>query len=338
MSLSKDFVLLIVDDNEMNCELLERHLIHQGYSKIWIVEDGEVALNLLKTQKIDLVLLDIMMPVISGHRMLEYLKNDPDLQHIPIIIISSLDEPDRIAACIELGAEDYLTKPFNRSILKARVSTCLEKKRLRDLETDHRLKLEAAYQDLAVAYKELEDIKGKLELLTRLDGLTGLANRSYFDLVLVREWKISIRNREFFSLIMFDIDFFKQFNDTYGHLVGDECLRKVARTAEQVISRPRDMSARYGGEEFVIILPDTNADGAMRIAKKLCDCVEALEIPHSLSSVSKYVTISVGVATNLVEPNDLSESIIGNADSALYQAKRQGRNRAIAHTGRECKY
>ncbi|CAN1212094.1 Response regulator receiver modulated diguanylate cyclase [Tumidithrix helvetica PCC 7403] len=329
MSPIKDFVLLIVDDNEMNRELLERHLKHQGYSKIRMAVNGQQAIDVLNAEKVDLVLLDIMMPIISGYQVLEYLKADPHLRFIPVIVISSLDETDRMAACIELGAEDYLPKPYNRTILKARVNACLEKKLLRDQETLNRQKLEAAYKELEEAYKELEEIKNKLELMTRQDGLTGIANRSYFDQILIREWKASMRNQESLSLIMFDIDFFKQFNDTYGHLVGDECLRKVARVAERVICRPRDVAARYGGEEFAMILPDTNADGAMLIAQKLCDSVEALEIPHALSKVSKYVTISIGVTTNIADPTYLADRLIGNADRALYQAKREGRNRVV---------
>ncbi|MEE3716359.1 diguanylate cyclase [Tumidithrix elongata RA019] len=329
MSPTKDFVLLIVDDNEMNRDLLERHLKHQGYGKTRMAVDGQQAIEILNAEKIDLVLLDIMMPVINGYEVLEYLKADLHLRHIPVIMISALDEVDRIAACIELGAEDYLTKPYNRTILKARISASLEKKCLRDQETFNRLKLEEAYKELGEAYKELEEVKNKLELMTRQDGLTGIANRSYFDRTLIREWKTSVRNQEFFSLIIFDIDFFKQFNDTYGHLVGDECLRKVAMVAERTICRPRDVAARYGGEEFAVILPDTSADGAMLIAQKLCDSVEALEIPHALSKVSKYVTISIGVTTNIAYQTSSSDQMIGNADKALYQAKREGRNRVV---------
>jgi two-component system, chemotaxis family, response regulator WspR len=329
MTLSKDFVLLVVDDNEMNRDLLQRHLKQQGYSKIRLAENGQQAIEMLRAEKIDIVFLDVMMPVMLGHQVLGYIKADPQLQNIPVIMISAQDETERMAACIELGAEDYLIKPYNRNLLKARITASLEKKRLRDQEISNRLELEQAYQDLEEAYIELKETKNKLELLTRQDGLTGIANRSYFDQTLNHEWKISVRNQEIFSLIMFDLDFFKQFNDTYGHLVGDECLRRVAIAAQEVISRPRDICARYGGEEFAMVLPDTDADGAMLLAKKLCDRVEALEIPHALSKVSKYVTISIGVATDMAVITQLPDQMIRFADKALYAAKHQGRNRVV---------
>jgi diguanylate cyclase (GGDEF)-like protein len=286
----------------------------------------------LQNCRFDLVLLDMMMPEISGLQILEYLKSDPHLRHVPAIVISALDEKATIVACIEQGAEDYLSKPYDPVILKARLNACLEKKLLRDREEFHRQRLEDAYKELEQAYKELEELKNNLEMLSRRDGLTGLSNRTHFDRVLAQEWKVATRNREPFSLILFDIDYFKQYNDTYGHLNGDECLRQVSRVAEQAARRPRDTAARYGGEEFAVILPDTDAAGAVAIADKLRHAVEALDIPHERSNIAPYVTISLGVATAIASTEMSLAKLLESADAALYRAKHEGRNCVKAWT------
>jgi two-component system chemotaxis family response regulator WspR len=321
--------LLVVDDDHMNREVMRRYLRSLGYTQIVMAENGKQAMDLLAEQDFDIVLLDVTMPIMNGQQVLAEMKSSPQYKHIPVVMISALDESERIAACIEVGADDYITKPFDHTILRARVSACLDRKRLRDREEENRRELELAYRRLEEAYKDLEIAKNKLELMSRQDGLTGIANRSYFDITLEREWKICARNQEIFSLIMFDIDCFKQFNDTYGHLAGDECLRKVAQTAAQLVQRPRDIVARYGGEEFAVILPDTPCDGALIVAERLRQSVVALAIPHCKSSVvdPPVVTISLGVASQLADHQQSPSALVAIADKALYSAKREGRNR-----------
>jgi diguanylate cyclase (GGDEF)-like protein len=325
----RDPNFLVVDDDDMNREVMRRYLRSLGYVNISMAENGKQALEKLAKKPFDLVLLDITMPILNGHQVLEIMKREAQYRHIPVVMISALDESERIASCIEAGADDYITKPFDHIILRARVCACLERKRLRDQEEYNRQRLETAFKQLEEAYQELERVKNQLEMMNRRDGLTGIANRSYFEETLDREWKVSARNGEVFSVVMFDIDFFKQYNDTYGHLAGDECLRQVAQTAAQNVLRPRDLVARFGGEEFAVILPDTPLEGALNIAERLRQAILNLKIPHANSRVAlpePIVTISLGVASMLASADTSPSEVLAQADKALYLAKSQGRN------------
>ncbi|AFY69861.1 response regulator receiver modulated diguanylate cyclase [Thalassoporum mexicanum PCC 7367] len=323
----EDFNLLIVDDNEMNRDVLRRHLVRQGYQQILAAENGKEALEMLSGHNFDLILLDIQMPQMNGYELLAYLKADLKLSHIPVIMISAVDEIDSVVRCIEMGAEDYLHKPFNRVLLKARTSACLEKKRLRDQEEIYR-------QQLEEANKKLAEVNQQLEQLSKLDGLTGIANRRYFDDAIAKAWSIAVAEKQTIALIIFDIDFFKQFNDAYGHQAGDECLKQVARVAQRTIKRPHDVVARYGGEEFVVILPNTPLSGAEKLARELRQDVENLQINHAYSAASMYVTISLGVTAVLAGGDRGYSEIIANADKALFLAKQQGKNQVqVWHDG-----
>jgi len=323
-----DSHLLIVDDEPMNREILRRHLRSSGYLNTTIVDSGQSCLDVVKCQPIDLILLDMMMPAMNGLEVLQQLKSHPEWRVIPVIVISALNEKEMMLSCIQGGAEDYLTKPYDRVLLRARVRACLEKKNLHDRELLNKQKLEAAYKELALAYYELEIVKNELEGLSHRDGLTGIANRRYFDTVLDREWKATSREKSYLSLVLFDIDYFKKYNDTYGHLAGDDCLCKVADASAQVVKRPRDTLARYGGEEFAVILPDTDATGATICAERICKAIEELKIDHIASEANFYVTASLGIST-LKPCNEIasSQQLIKEADLALYQAKREGKNR-----------
>ncbi|BBC25267.1 diguanylate cyclase [Pseudanabaena sp. ABRG5-3] len=319
--------LLIVDDDQMNRELLYRHLKNLGYDNITLADSGKRGLEIVDSQAIDLILLDMMMPVMNGLEMLDHLKSHQEWRVIPVIIISALDEKEMMLSCIQKGAEDYLIKPYDRVLLKARVRACLDKKMLHDREILHNQKLEAAYKELAIAYYELEIVKNELEALSHRDGLTGIANRRYFDTVLEREWNSAKREQKFLSLILFDVDYFKKYNDTYGHLAGDDCLCQIAIAASRVLKRPRDTLARYGGEEFAVILPDTDSIGASFCAEQIRFEIENLNIIHISSQINSYVTASLGIAA--INPHvefTTSQQLIKEADLALYQAKREGRN------------
>jgi len=186
------------------------------------------------------------------------------------------------------------------------------------------------YEQLQYSNSKLQEANDKLERLSSLDGLTGIANRRLFDERLQMEWKRAIRNKTPLSLILVDVDAFKQYNDLHGHLAGDDCLRFVARSIDAQLHRPADLAARYGGEEFAAVLPETNCESAVHLAAKLRAEIEAQKMPHGQSPASDFVTISLGVATITPRQNMDADTLIATADAALYAAKEQGRNRVMS--------
>ena len=215
-----------------------------------------------------------------------------------MIFITSLKDETDEAFGLEIGAIDYITKPFSPAIVKARVRNHLELKHYRDM----------------------------LESQAATDGLTGIPNRRHFDESLEREWRSAIRRKSHISLILMDIDCFKPYNDFYGHLQGDECLRTVGRSLVGGARRPSELVARYGGEEFACVLPDTDLAGAMHVATELLERVRAQELAHEKSTVGPHVTLSLGVACMSPEVGNVPGELIQRADSQLYEAKRAGRN------------
>jgi len=292
--------ILIVDDERYNIKVLTSFL-RQDY-KIMAAKTGEQALNAAQgINPPDLILLDIMMPGLDGYEVCKKLKADSRTMHIPVIFVTALDASDDEAKGFEIGAVDYITKPFKPVIVKARVRTHIQLKRKTDL----------------------------LDRMALLDGLTEIPNRRNFDVTLEKETKRATRNKSFLSLILMDIDFFKKYNDHYGHVAGDSCLRQVAKTVEGVKKRASDFAARYGGEEFAMILPGTDIKGAMQIAENVRSAVVALNIQHTTSDVAEYVSLSLGVATILPDQEMSSIELIKLADASLYQAKANGRNCVI---------
>jgi diguanylate cyclase (GGDEF)-like protein len=227
------------------------------------------------------------------------LKEDPSSRNIPVIFITAMTEEEDETKGLAYGAVDYITKPFSLPIVRARVRTHLELKRHRDT----------------------------LEALSTRDGLTGIPNRRRFDEVLTVEWLRGQREGAPMSLIMIDIDHFKLYNDNYGHIEGDDCLKKVAACLATAMSRPADFFARYGGEEFAVILPMTDHNGAVTVAETLLDQIRELNLPHRYSLVAERVTISLGIATMLPSREDSPTILIDRADKALYASKIAGRNR-----------
>jgi diguanylate cyclase (GGDEF)-like protein len=223
------------------------------------------------------------------------LKSEKRTKHVPVIFITARSENEDEMKGLEVGAVDYIRKPFNQAVVKARVKAHLELKMHRD----------------------------KLEL----DGLTGIPNRRRFDEYIETEWRMASRENSNISLIMIDIDYFKNFNDGYGHLSGDECLKKVAATLAKSVNRPMDFVARYGGEEFACILPGTDLNGAIYIAETMKKNIERLTITHDYSLIGNYLTISLGVATIVPSMHFSYNVLIEGADEALFMAKKSGRNR-----------
>ena len=266
--------------------------------KVKAARNGEKTLKIARSANPpDLILLDVMMPGMSGYEVCEQLKREKDLASIPVIFITSLNEEEDEEKGLKMGAVDYITKPFRAAIVKARV--------------ENHLKLKS-YQDL-------------LKKQSTLDGLTGLPNRRAFDELLAQEWRRGARLGSPLSLIILDIDHFKQYNDFYGHLAGDECLRQVAKQLAKV-GRAIDFVGRYGGEEFVCVLPHTDAQGAERVAERLQNSVNEINIPHEHSSAAKHITISLGVSSVTPDNSVAPETLLAKADELLYEAKDGGRN------------
>ncbi|MCI0528936.1 MAG: diguanylate cyclase, partial [Nitrospira sp.] len=270
-------------------------------------------------KRVDLILMDILMPEIDGLEACRRIKAKESLRDIPIVVVTAKTETEDIEAAFVAGASDYITKPVNPAELLARVYLALSLKREMDCRS--------AREKLLTIMRQLEEANQTLLRLSFLDGLTGVANRRGFDESLEREWRRGVRYKTPLSLIMIDIDCFKAYNDNYGHLSGDECLRQVATTLSYKVRRPGDFVARFGGEEFVAILPATHVEGAAVVAEALRTGVESLAILHAYSQVSDRITISLGVASTFPKLNASSVTLITTADRALYQAKRDGRNR-----------
>lgn len=301
--------LLIVDDDPDDTCLMAAALEGEGY-EIVTARDGEQGLAQIGATSPDLILLDIMLPKLDGLEVCRRLKSDTNAPFIPIIFITGKTESSDVAIGLDAGGDDFLSKPFSPITLAARVRAMMR---------------------IKVLHEEIAERNRQLESLSRLDGLTGIANRRWFDDTLHHEYLRLAREREPLSLILGDIDHFKRFNDRYGHLEGDDCLRKIASVFAAACRRPADLAARYGGEELVLILPDTTLKAASRIGESVRQAVERMAIPHVDSAVN-CTTLSVGVASVIPDPRGSPVSLVERADQALYRAKQQGRNRCVTFT------
>ncbi|AVT12783.1 diguanylate cyclase [Paracidovorax avenae] len=289
--------VLVVDDQPANIRIL--HALLGEEFDIRMATSGEDALRLIHHSPPDLILLDIEMPGMSGYDVCRQLKAAEDTLHIPVIFITAHDTPEDESLCFRVGAVDFIRKPINPEVAKARVRTHARLKRQSDLLRD----------------------------LAFVDGLTGVANRRKFDAALDAEWRRCLRNGTPLSVVMIDVDHFKRYNDHYGHAAGDSCLQRVARQLAPRLQRSHDLVARYGGEEFVCLLPDCDLPGAMAKAEILRQAVEVQAIEHAGIAPPAVVTVSVGVGS-VVPAEDASPSMLAQmADQHLYHAKSAGRNR-----------
>ncbi len=324
--------ILIVDDQLDNLRVLSTVLAKEGYH-VRKALNGQMALTAVKTLPPDIILLDINMPEMDGYEVCERLKADPVNCNIPVIFISILDDVLDKVKGIKAGGADYITKPFQFEEVIARVQNQVTIQRLqRELrETNQKLSEQNALLLLEIEKRvkvesALQTANDKLQELVWVDSLTQVSNRRFLDDYLQREWQRSAREQLPLSFIMCDIDYFKSYNDTYGHVAGDDCLRKVARAIRYAVRRPADVVARYRGEEFAVVLPNTNFHGAVRVAENVRLRIKELKIPHSSSFVKNYITLSMGIATKVPVNPSLPETLIAASDKALYQAKLQGRN------------
>lgn len=289
--------VLVVDDQPLNIRAIHEAL--RGECEVLMATGGVAALALCRRDQPDLVLLDVLMPDLDGHEVCRRLKADPLTADIPVIFITGQQGAEEEVEGLALGAVDFISKPINPVVLRARVRTHL----LLKFQTD------------------------RLRSLVMLDGLTGVANRRRFDEALATAWRQAQRDATPCALLMLDVDFFKRFNDRYGHQAGDDCLRAVAAALQQALTRPLDLAARYGGEEFVCLLPATAADGMRKVGERLLQAVRALAIEHADSSAADVVTISVGGAVAYPAQGGDAAQLVEAADAALYRAKQGGRAR-----------
>jgi len=300
-------VILIAEDDRMTRAMIGHILANDGY-RVIEAEDGEECLAAYQKTPPNLVLLDAMMPGINGFECCGEIMKLPESVYTPVLMITGLEDQTSVDWAFEVGASDYITKPIHWPVLRQRVRIQLERTQL---------------------YRQLEEANQKLTHLASIDELTQLPNRRIFSETLYQEWRRMAREKSDLSLILADIDCFKAYNDTYGHLFGDNCLFQVASVIGQSVKRPADVAARYGGEEFAVILPNTPLAGAKCVAETIRQAVNTLAIPHKNSLNSSHVTLSLGVASVVPDLQKMGSEtlLILAADKALYQAKAEGRDR-----------
>jgi diguanylate cyclase (GGDEF)-like protein len=291
--------ILIIDDEKSNLIVLNT-ILSVDYT-VFIAKSGEEGLNQAVRNKPDLILLDIIMPSMNGFEVLKRLKETKAVRHIPVIIITGLDNEEDEEKGFYLGAVDYIRKPFKNAIVKARIKT--------HLQIVHQIHT--------------------IEQLGRVDPLTDISNRRGFDERMNAEWWRALREKESISFMMIDVDKFKDYNDTYGHPQGDTLLKTLGEILTAAARRPRDLAARLGGEEFGILLPDTKLDAVIRIAESIRLKVETAQVPTVDGKITQ-VTISIGVVSLVPSPDISLEEFIAKADANLYTAKARGRNRVYA--------
>lgn len=308
---------LLIEDTLTSATLVSHQLRKIGIEPI-VARNGETGIELYKQEHPDLILLDIIMPGMDGFEVARRIRQLEQFgEWTPIIFLTARTSDADLEKAISVGGDDYLIKPVSETVLAAKVRAMQRIAQMRF--------------SLLVLTRKLDDANQELTRLSSLDGLTGISNRRQFDETLLREWRRLGRQGRPLSMLLCDVDYFKQFNDAYGHQVGDECLKAVARTLKDTLRRPADLVARYGGEEFAVILPDTEITGALQVAEAMRSAVEGLNITHRYSKGASVVTISIGVAsTTPSRTGSDSSALLKRADDALYQAKQAGRNRIAA--------
>ena len=316
-------MVLLVDDQAIVAEAVRRALANEDGIDLHYCANADEAIHAATHTRPTVILQDLVMPGIDGLTLVKAYRTNTKLRDVPIIVLSTKEEPTIKSAAFAAGANDYLVKLPDRMELVARI-------RYHSRSYVNLLQRDEAYRALRESQQQLLEANLELRKLTQSDGLTGLSNRRYLDEYLNAEWRRGMRAQTEVSFLMIDVDNFKPYNDTYGHVAGDEVLKQIASTVEGCLGRPGDLAARFGGEEFAVVLPGTSAGGTRLLAEKVRLEVEALRIPHAGSSSGQYVTISVGCATQVPSPDAPMTTLIEAADLALYRAKRDGKNRVAA--------
>ncbi len=298
--------ILIVDDERSNINILNK-ILKSDYD-IMVAMDGNQALKrAMSDPQPDLILLDIIMPELDGFEVCRKLKVNPNTADIPIIFISAKNSEIDEVRGLNLGGTDFVSKPIRPEIVRARVNNHMNQLRQK---------------------RKLQEMHRQVLALSVTDGLTGIPNRRRFDEFLKQEWIRSLRAQSPLGLLMMDIDYFKLYNDHYGHNGGDDCLKQIAEILAIQVRRPPDLMARYGGEEFVCVLPDTNLEGVRKVGRAILEAIRARAIPHEKSDVADFVTLSIGGTSIVPGCKDGSiEDLIKRADGLLYESKKEGRNK-----------
>ena len=305
--------ILIIDDSKIERMIIRSYLQHLNH-KVFDAENGEAGIALYTECNPDIVLLGVVMIGINGYQVAKQIRAE-FTDWVPIIFLSGKTAPADVMIGIEAGGDDYLPKPIQKQILIAKM-TAMER------IANMRSQLLKTKNDLELANEELER-------LATLDGLTGIANRRHLDIMLSRELSRAKRYSEPLTFIIADIDFFKKYNDHYGHIQGDECLKAVASKLDDTLRRPSELVARYGGEEFCMLLPNTNIDNAKLVADKLLNAVRRLELRHAGLTEHAIVTMSFGVMSLVPDRTLTVKDLIHQADEKLYQAKKNGRDQWV---------
>ncbi|EKZ95804.1 PleD family two-component system response regulator [Cupriavidus metallidurans] len=315
-------MVLLVDDQAIIGEAIRRALASESDIDFHYCSQPEEAVAVAERTKPTVILQDLVMPGTDGLTLVRRYRENATTRDIPIIVLSTKEEPTMKSAAFAAGANDYLVKLPDSIELIARI-------RYHSRSYLNLLQRDEAYRALRQSQQQLLETNLELQRLTNSDGLTSLSNRRYFDEYLGAEWKRAQREQTQLALLMIDVDAFKGYNDTYGHVAGDEVLRRVATVIRENCARPADLPARFGGEEFSMILPATSPGGARLLAEKVRRAIETLRIPHACSPTGGFVTVSIGGAV-IVPGSDADFSrLIEAADAGLYQAKRNGRNQVV---------
>ncbi|MEO0852806.1 MAG: diguanylate cyclase [Cyanobacteria bacterium J06648_11] len=312
-------LIVVVDDEVTIRRMVYRAMEKEGF-EIVEAENGARCLEVCEARLPNLILLDAVMPEVDGFTCCQRLRDTYLERCPPILMITVLDDRASVDRAFEAGATDYVTKPIHWAVLRQRVRRLIHSNWVM-AELWQRIDRERELME------ELEAANAELSRLAAVDGLTQLANRRTFDDYIRKQWKLMARNRMPLSMILADIDFYKPYNDTYGHQAGDRCLQQVSALIQDATRRPADLAARYGGEEFALVLPSTGIEGAMRVAEQIRDSMQKAAIPHSASPLGGVVTLSYGIAGIVPQPDRTLSEFIEAADRALYRAKVTGRDR-----------
>jgi diguanylate cyclase (GGDEF)-like protein len=307
--------VLIVDDSDTIRAVLANSVRSMKLEPV-LADCGEKAVELFAAERPSLVLLDVNMPGIDGYETARRIRALLPDEWVPIIFLSASEADQDLERAIECGGDDYLVKPVSPVVLTAKMRA------LQRLDQMRR-KLVEVSNDLSASNQRLEE-------LSHQDSLTGIANRRAFDFLLERQFREAKRRSEPFSVALCDVDHFKAYNDHYGHLAGDDCLKQIAAALARACKRPTDVAARFGGEEFALLLPETTGEGALAVVERVRQELAALGIAHAGSLTSSCVTLSAGIASFSPERDIASRDLTVRADAALYRAKQLGRNRAVA--------
>lgn len=321
---SEDYpiMVLLIDDQVMVGEAVRRALASEPDIEFHYCADPAQALVLAQQIKPTVILQDLVMPGVDGMRLVHDYRADPATRDIPVIVLSTKEEPLVKKEAFAAGINDYLVKLPDPIELVARI-------RHHSRAYLNQLQRDEAYRALRESQRKLLEINAELQRLTNVDGLTGLSNRRFFDEYMDMEWRRAIREQAWFCVLMIDVDDFKKYNDTYGHLAGDDVLRQVGAAIGHVLRRPADLGVRFGGEEFTIVLPSTTPEGAQVVGDELRRRIAELAIEHRASSTGQRITVSLGGAGLIPGRGAEYLKLIEAADQALYEAKRAGKDRLV---------